>query len=160
MERRVRTAMLLGAGLWLLGAWSAAAGHSHGPAGTPMEDMGERIFRGSVGPWNVEARMIDMNAELARSGVSAATIAKLSSRHHLVVILTDPDSGKSVVDAAGEVRIAGPDNASSSKVSLVPMGGHIGSDVRLPKAGRYRFELEAEGGGRRGSASFEYLLKP
>jgi hypothetical protein len=125
-----------------------------------METMGERIFRGTAGPWSVEVRIIDMNAELAKSGVSAATIAKLSSRHHLVVILTDPKSGKTIIDTAGEVRITGPDNTSSSKASLVPMGGHIGSDVRLPKSGTYWFELATEGGGRIGTATFEYVLRP
>ncbi|MBI5906407.1 MAG: hypothetical protein HZB86_12860 [Deltaproteobacteria bacterium] len=161
MSLRIRAATFLGAGLWLLGAWAAhAAGHVHGATGAPMEAMGEQVFRGTAGPWNVEARLIDMNAELARSGVSAAAIAKLSSRHHLMVILTDPKTGKTVVDVDGEVRIAGPDNTSSSRVSLVPMGGHIGSDVRLPKSGTYRFELETGGGGRNGAATFEYRLKP
>ena len=142
MKRRTRGQAIFLAGLFVLasgGTVGAAehqkggAEHQHGKA--PMESMGERLFLGSIGPWNAEARLIDMKAQLEKSGVSAKAIAKLSAKHHLMVVLTDPKSKKPAADVAGQVEIAGPDKASSSKVPLVVMGGHIGSDVRLPKPG-------------------------
>jgi len=139
--------------------------HGHGDAkGTqgappPMESLGERVFLGKAGPWNAEGRLIDMKAQLTKSGVSAEAIAKLTAKHHLMVILTDPKTGKPVLDVSGEVTIAGPDKASSSKVALIVMGGHIGADVALPKPGKYSFRVTAQGGGQKGTAEFRYELK-
>jgi hypothetical protein len=133
---------------------SPAAEHDHG---APMESLGERIYQGTSGPWNIEARLIDMKAQLEKSGVSAKAIAQLAAKHHLMVILTDPKTGKSVTGVAGEVTITGPDKASSSKVRLVAMGSHIGADVSLPKPGKYTFRVEVTGGGQRGSAVFDHL---
>jgi hypothetical protein len=164
-RRRAGTIFL--AALWVLAPGAAvsaaerehgAAGHQHGTA--PMESLGERLFLGKAGPWDAEARLIDMKAQLEKSGVSAAAIAKLSAKHHLMVVLTDPKTKKAAEGVAGQVEITGPDKASSSKVPLVVMGGHIGSDVSLPKPGKYRFRVTAEGGGRKGDASFGYELKP
>lgn len=155
------------AALWVLAPGAAVQAeerehggseHRHGKA--PMETLGERIFLGKAGPWDAEARLIDMKAQLEKSGVSAKAIAKLSAKHHLMVILTDPKTKKPAADVAGRVEIAGPDKASSSKVPLVVMGGHIGSDVSLPKPGKYRFRVTAEGGGKKGDASFDYERKP
>jgi hypothetical protein len=147
-----------------------AADHSHGDMkhdqtvpqgghGMPMESLGERIFQGKSGPWNLEARLIDMKAQLEKSGVSAKTIDQLGAKHHLMVLLTDPKTGKPVTDVMGEVIIKGPDKTSSSKVTLVVMGGHIGSDVALPRPGKYAFRVTVVGGGQRGYAVFEYKLK-
>jgi hypothetical protein len=153
--------------LWVLAAFALAVAaehqhggseHQHGKA--PMETLGERLFSGKAGPWDAEARLIDMKAQMEKSGVSAKAVAKLTAKHHLMVILTDPKTKKPVADVAGQVEIAGPDKASSSKVPLVVMGGHIGSDVSLPNPGKYRFRVTAEGGGRKGEASFDYDRKP
>jgi hypothetical protein len=133
-------------------------GHgAHG--GHEMEKMGDKVFSGKVGPWAGEARLVDMKAQMEKSGVSAKALAKLPASHHLMVILTDPKTGKTVADVAGTAEVKGPDKASSSKVTLVVMGGHIGADVNLPKAGKYAFRIDAEGGGRKGSAEFPYELK-
>ena len=137
---------------------AVAAEHQHGKA--PMEALGERLFLGKAGPWDVEARLIDMKAQMEKSGVSAKTISKLSAKHHLMVVLTDPKTREPAADVAGQVEIAGPDKASSSMVPLVVMGGHIGSDVSLPKPGTYRFRVTAAGGGKKGEASFDYQRKP
>jgi len=133
-------------------------GHgAHG--GHDMEKMGDKVFSGQVGPWTGEARLVDMKAQMEKSGVSAKALAKLPASHHLMVTLTDPKTGKPVTDVAGSAEIKGPDKASSSKVTLVVMGGHIGADVNLPKAGKYAFRVSAEGGGHKGSAEFPYELK-
>ena len=167
MRRRTRVRAIFLAGLFVLASSVPAVAeehrhggpdHQHGKA--PMESMGERLFLGAIGPWNAEARLIDMKAQMEKSGVSAKAIAKLSAKHHLMVVLTDPKTGKPAADVAGRVEIAGPDKASSSKVPLVVMGGHIGSDVSLPKPGTYRFRVTAEGGGKKGEASFAHVLEP
>jgi hypothetical protein len=141
--------------------------HGHGDmkgghgaqGGTDMEKMGDKVFSGKVGPWTGEARLVDMKAQMEKSGVSAKALAKLPASHHLMVVLTDPKTGKPVADVAGTAEVTGPDKASSSKVTLVVMGGHIGADVNLPKAGKYTFRVNAEGGGKKGSAEFPYELK-
>jgi len=167
MIRRTGQVAIFLAALWLLapGAAVSAAEHERAAPGhpqgmAPMESLGERLFLGKAGPWDVEARLIDMKAQLEKSGVSAAAIAKLSAKHHLMVILTDPKTKKKVERVAAQVEIAGPDRASSSTVPLVVMGGHMGSDVSLPKPGKYQFRVTAEGGRGKGDASFGYELKP
>ena len=131
---------------------------AHGAGGHDAK-MGEKIFSGKVGPWNGEARLVDMKAQMQKSGVSAETIAKLAAKHHLMMYLADPKTGKPVGGVAGEAVITGPDKASSSKVPLVVMGEHIGADVALPKPGKYSFKVTAEGGGQKGTAAFDYQLK-
>ena len=131
----------------------------HGTHGGHDAKMGEKMFSGKVGPWAGEARLVDMKAQMQQSGVSAETIAKLAAKHHLMMFLTDPKSGKPVTGVSGEVVITGPDKASSSKVALVVMGSHIGADVSLPKPGKYSFKVTAEGSGQKGTAAFDYQLK-
>ena len=138
------------------GHGDAKGGHgAHGG----METMGDKVFSGKVGPWAGEARLVDMKAQMEKSGVSAKALAKLPASHHLMVILSDPKTGKPVTEVTGTAEIAGPDKASSSKVTLIVMGGHIGADVNLPTAGKYSFNVSAEGGGKKGSATFGYVLK-
>ncbi|MGE5246995.1 MAG: hypothetical protein ACM3L8_01505 [Verrucomicrobiota bacterium] len=140
-------------------AESRHEGMQHGKAGGTMESMGEQVYQGASGPWKVEVRLIDMKAQLEKSGVSAKTIAQLSGTHHLMVMLTDPKTGKPVAAAMGEVIIKGPDRASSSKVTLVTMGEHIGSDIALPRPGKYAFRVTLVVGGQRAYAVFDYDLK-
>jgi hypothetical protein len=134
------------------------AGHgAHG--GHAMEKPGDTVFSGMVGPWTGEARLVNTKAQLEKSGVSAKVLAKYPEGYHLMVTLSDSKTGKPVSDVAGTAEITGPDKGSSSKVTLVVMGGHIGADVNLPKAGKYTFRVNVEGGGRKGTAAFGYQLK-
>jgi hypothetical protein len=146
-----------------LSAFSSAAdmGHGgmHGGHGGHDTKPGEMIFSGKVGPWAVEARLIDKKAHMEKSGVSAKIAARFAGERHLMMFLTDPATGKPVSGDAGEVAIAGPGKASSSKVTLVFMGDHIGADVSLPVSGEYAFQVDIESGGRKGSASFSHTLK-
>ena len=120
---------------------------------------GETIFSGEIGPWAGEARLIEKKAYMEQMGVPAKIAARFAGERHLMMFLSDPMTGKPVSVAAGEVVITGPDEASSSKVTLVVMGGHIGADVNLPKAGKYTFTAEIESGGKKGSATFSHLMK-
>jgi hypothetical protein len=134
------------------------SGHgAHG--GHDMERSGEKVFSGKIGPWSGEARLIDMRAQLEKSGVSAKVLAKYPEGYHLMVFLSDPKTGKPVSEVAGTAEVTGPDKESSSKVTLVVMGGHIGADVKLPKAGKYAFRVDVEGGGQKGTAVFDYQFK-
>jgi hypothetical protein len=122
-------------------------------------DMGEKIFSGKVGPWTAEARLVDMKAQMEKSGMSAKTVAKFAGRRHLMLFVTDPATGKPAAGVAGKIDITGPDKASSSKVTLVVMGEHIGADVDMPASGKYTFKAEIESGAKKGSATFPYTLK-
>jgi len=101
-------------------------------------DLGEKIFSGKVGPWTAEARLVDMKAQMEKSGVSAKTAAKFAGTRHLMLFVTDPATGKTAAGVSGKVEVTGPDKASSSKVTLVVMGEHIGADVGMPTPGSTR----------------------
>ena len=79
----------------------SVAGHKvYAPKG-----IGEKIYSGKVGPWAMEARLVDMKAQMEQSGVSAKTAAKFAGRRHLMLFLTDPKTGKPAADVAGKVNI-------------------------------------------------------
>ncbi|MGA8753134.1 hypothetical protein [Candidatus Deferrimicrobium sp.] len=147
-------------------------GMQHGDhAGMKMDDpgkmnpgahdlgTGEKIFSGKVGPWTAEARLVDMKAQMEKSGVSAKTAAKFAGKRHLMLFVTDPATGKPAAGVAGKVAVTGPDKASSSKVALIVMGEHIGADVAMPTPGKYTFKAEIESGAKKGGATFSYTLK-
>jgi hypothetical protein len=134
-------------------------GHDHAAHGGDDMKTGEKIFSGKVGPWTGEARLIDMKAQMEQSGVSAKNAAKFAGKRHLMLFLTDPATKKPAAGVAGKVDISGPDKASSSKVTLVVMGGHIGADVDMPTPGKYTFKAELESGAKKGSATFSYTMK-
>ena len=133
----------------------------HGTMKPGAHDMGngEKIFSGKVGPWTAEARLVDMKAQMEQSGVSAKTAARFAGKRHLMFFLTDPKTGKPAAGVTGKVGVTGPDKASSSKVTLVTMGEHIGADVAMPTPGKYTFKAEIESAGQKGSATFPYTLK-
>ena len=133
----------------------------HGKMKPGAHDMGKggKIFSGKVGPWNGEARLIDMKMQMEQSGVSAKTAARFAGQRHLMLFLTDPSTGKPAAGVSGKVVVTGPDKASSSNVTLIVMGEHIGADVGLPKPGKYTFKAEIESAGKKGSATFSYTLK-
>lgn len=120
---------------------------------------GEKIFAGKVGPWTGEARLVDMKAQLEQSGVSAKTAARFAGRRHLMLFLTDPKTGKPAAGVVGKVVVTGPDKASSSNVTLVVMGEHIGADIDMPKPGKYTFKADIGSAGGKGSAVFSYTVK-
>jgi hypothetical protein len=134
-------------------------GHDHAAHGGHDMKTGEKIYSGKVGPWTGEARLVDMKAQMEQSGVSAKTAEKFAGKRHLMLFLTDPVTGKPAAGVAGEVVVTGPDKASSSKVTLVVMGEHIGADVGMPTPGKYTFKADIESAGKKGSATFPYTLK-
>jgi hypothetical protein len=126
--------------------------------GDHSRDLGEKIFSGKVGPWTEEVRLVDMKEQMEKAGVSPKTAERYAGKHHLMLFVTDPATGKPAA-VEGKVVVTGPDKASSSKVPLVAMGGHIGADVDMPVPGKYTFKADIESAGRKGSATFSYTLK-
>jgi len=120
---------------------------------------GELLFSGKVGPWMMEARLIEKQAYMEQTGVPAKIAARFAGERHLMMFLTDPTTGKTVSGAEGKVVITGPDQASSSKATLVAMGAHIGADVRFPRPGVYTFAAEFESGDKKGNATFTHTMK-
>jgi hypothetical protein len=54
--------------------------------------------------------------------------------------------------------VTGPDKRET-KAEFMVMQGHFGTDVNLPKPGKYTFRTEIESGGQKGNATFSYTLK-
>ena len=136
-------------------------GTDRGMMASAVDDVnkGEKIFAGKVGPWTAEARLVDMMAQMMRSGVTAKAAARFAGRRHLMLFLTDPATGKPAAGIAGKVVVTGPDKASSSNVTLVVMGEHIGADIDMRKPGKYTFKADIESAGGKGSVVFSYALK-
>jgi len=154
--RAVRTAVC-GMALMLMMLPGISTTAEHGGMGDMRN--GEKIFAGKVGPWTGEVRLVDMKAQMEHSGVSAKTAARFAGKRHLMLFLTDPATGKPAAGVSGKVVVTGPDKASSSKVTLVVMGGHIGADVGMPTPGKYTFTTDIESADKKGSATFSYTLR-
>ncbi len=123
--------------------------------GHDMMKMGDKAFSGKIGPWKGEARVMDMKAHMAASGMKAQ--GAMPNSHHIALSLTDA-AKKSVTEGKGTITVTGPDKKVVTSDFMV-MQGHFGSDVNLPKPGKYTFKAEVESGGKKGSATFSYTLK-
>ena len=123
--------------------------------GHDMGKMGDKAFSGKIGPWNGEARIMDMKAHLEASGMKAQ--GAMPNSHHIAFTLTDA-AKKPVTEGKGTVTVTGPDK-KEAKSEFMAMQGHFGADVNLPKPGKYTFKTEIESGGKKGSATFSYSLK-
>lgn len=129
-------------------------GMMHG--GSDMMKMGTRAYRGKMGPWHSEARMIDMKAQMDASGMKAH--GTMMNSHHIAIALTDPKTKKPVTEGTGTVTVIGPDK-SMTTYNVTGMQGHFGADVNLPKPGKYTCNVKLESGGKTGAATFHYTLK-
>jgi len=123
--------------------------------GHDMAKMGDKAFSGKIGPWKGDARIMDMKAHMAASGMKAA--GAMPNSHHIALSLTDAGK-KPVTEGKGTVTVTGPDK-KGTKAEFMAMQGHFGVDVNLPKPGKYTFKTEIESGGKKGSATFSYTLK-
>ena len=68
--------------------------------GHGMMSMGDKVFEGKAGPWKVEARLVDMKAQMAKSKVSEKMMAKMKHTHHLAFSLEDAGA-KHVTEGKG-----------------------------------------------------------
>lgn len=132
--------------------WAADMGHGGG------QDMmmGDRVFTGKIGPWNGEARIVDMKAGMEASGMKGH--GPMKNSHHLSFALSDPKTKAPLAAGKGSVTVTGPGKAKATSPLMV-MQGHFGADVDLPKPGKYAFDVEIESGGKKGTAAFSHTLK-
>ena len=134
----------------------AMGGMQHGGmGGHDMAKMGDMAFSGKIGSWTGDARIMDMKAHMAASGMKAQ--GTMPNSHHLALRLTDA-AKKPVTEGKGTVTVTGPDK-KETKVDFMVMQGHFGADVNLPKPGKYTFKAEIESGGKKGNATFSHTVK-
>ncbi len=120
--------------------------------------MGDKIFTGKIGPWNGEARLIDMKASIEKAKASGIKMEGTMKSHHFELFLADPKTKKDVTEGKGTVTVAGPDK-KEAKSDIAAMAGHFGVDVDLAKPGKYTFKVSVESGGKKGSATFSHTVK-
>lgn len=158
----------------LLAAPGLAAGAEKGQEGMPgmkmegskeghagMMKMGDKIFSGKIGPWQGEARLVDMKAHMEKAKDSGMKMeGTMMKSHHVALQLSDPATKKPVAvsEGKGTVTVVGPDKKEETSNFMV-VEGHFGADVTLPKPGKYTFKTEIESGGKKGSATFSYTVK-
>lgn len=126
-----------------------------------MATTGDKIFGGQVGPWQCEARLMDMKTHMEKANASGMKMESVGRKsHHVAVYLTDPGTKQpvAVADAKGTVTVTGPDK-NSEKCDFMVTDGHFGADVNLSKPGKYTFRTEIESGDKKGSAFFSYTVK-
>ena len=126
-----------------------------GMGGHDMTMTGDKAFSGKVGPWTGDARIMDMKAHMAASGMKAQ--GALPNSHHLALTLTDA-AKKPVTEGKGTVTVTGPDK-KEAKAEFMVMQVDFGADVNLPTPGKYTFKTDIESGGKKGSATFPYTVK-
>lgn len=126
-----------------------------------MALMGDKIFGGKVGPWQCEARLMNMKTHIEKVKASGMKMEGVGTKsHHVAVYLTDPGTKKpvAVTKGKGTVTVTGPDK-NSEKSDFMVTEGHFGADVNLSKPGEYAFRTEIQSGDKKGSASFSYTVK-
>ncbi len=123
-----------------------------------MMKMGDKVYGGKIGPWQGEARLMDMKAHMEKAKASGMKMEGMMKSHHISFGLTDPKTKKPVTEGKGTVTVVGPDK-KEEKSDFKAMEGHFGADVNLPKPGKYTFKTEIESGGTKGAATFSYTLK-
>jgi nitrogen fixation protein FixH len=126
--------------------------------GHGMMAMGDKVFEGKVGPWQGEARLMDMRAQMEKAKASGMKMEGMMKTHHVSVSLSDPKTKNAVTEGKGTVSVTGPDK-KTEKTGFMVMEGHFGADVTLDKPGQYSFEVSVESGKQKGSTNFSYTLK-
>ncbi len=120
--------------------------------------MGDKIFGGKVGPWQGEARLIDMKAQMEKAMSSGMKMEGKMKSHHFELFLTDGKTKKAVTEGKGFLTVIGP-GKKETKTDIAAMAGHFGVDVDLPKPGKYTFKVAIESGKEKGAATFSHTLK-
>ncbi|OGP79382.1 MAG: hypothetical protein A2Z13_01425 [Deltaproteobacteria bacterium RBG_16_64_85] len=116
-----------------------------GPGAMPgmkMEEhgkMGDKIFGGNLGPWQCEARLVDMKTHMEKAKASGMKMEGMMKSHHIAFGLTDPMTKKPMTVGKGSVTVVGPDK-KKEKTDFMAMESHFGADVNLPKPGKYTFK--------------------
>lgn len=166
LNRFAMCAVLLAFLAFPLAGVAAEKGHGAMP-GMKMEEhgkMGDKVFGGQIGPWQGEARLMDMKAHMEKAKASGMKMegmkGMMNKTHHVAIHLAGDKTKKpvTVAEGKGTVTVIGPDKKEETSNFMV-MEGHFGADVSLPKPGKYTFKTEVETGGEKGSATFSYTVK-
>src|SRR3989337_3419118 len=64
--------------------------------GHGMMKMGDKIFGGKIGPWQTEARLVDMKAQMEKAHASEKMKGMMKNTHHIAFSLEDPVAQKTV----------------------------------------------------------------
>ncbi|WP_083552640.1 hypothetical protein [Syntrophotalea acetylenivorans] len=64
--------------------------------------------------------------------------------HHLMVRLSDAETGKPVESGTVAIKIGSPDGKEAAPVRLMGMQGHFGADVVLDQLGIWHFRIAAK----------------
>ena len=132
-------------------------GHGSHEGHGDMMKMGDKVFGGKVGPWQGEARLIDMKAQMEKSKASGMKMEGAMKSHHIALELSDPKTRKAVTEGRGSVTVTGP-GKHAVKTDLMAMSGHFGADIDLPRPGKYKFKVTVESGRKKGSATFSHSI--
>jgi hypothetical protein len=139
----------------------ASVERNQGPPGSPViMRLGQEVYRGPIGPWRGEARLIDLAAHIETAG--AAAVRTRDARvllngsvktHRLAIRAVDPGTGEPLREGRGTVAVTDP-AGEREEVALLPMEGYFGANLFLDRPGRYTLQAEIASGGRTGSAAF------
>ena len=157
MKKALRTGIVL-LGLILAGA----VGVSTADAKTNRFAawMGEKIFDGRTGPWISEARLVDPQARLEETRAAGKIRGVAPETFHFVFCAARllPKTPILIRDGMGTVTVRSPDGRTVTK-ELSRMDGHYGADIALDKPGEYRFTVDLEAGGVKGTTTFSYAIR-
>ncbi len=141
------------------GPMPGKTGTGNGGGHSGMLSMGEKIWRGLIGPWKGQARLMDNKAQMEKGKAPGMKEEMpITKTHHVAVMLLEAKGGAPVMEGKGTLTVTGPDR-KPVKVVLSNRGGPFEADIDLPKPGDYAFTVWIESGGKAGSVSFTYTLK-
>jgi hypothetical protein len=122
--------------------------------------MGEKIFDGRTGPWLSEARLVDPKAQVEEARAAGKIPGVASGAYHFVFYVAQPRPKTPIIlqDGSGTVTVTGPDKKTVTK-NLTRMDGHFSADIALNKPGEYRFTVDIEAGGAKGTTTFAHAIK-
>lgn len=108
---------------------------------------GEKIFDGRTGPWISEAILMDPKSQVEGTRHFAFYVARLLPKTPIIIR-----------EGSGSVTVTGPDGKTVTK-NLTRMDGHFGADIALSKPGEYRFTVDVEAGGAKGTTTFAHTIR-
>ncbi len=130
-------------------------GEGHGG----MLSMGEKLWRGRIGPWKGQARLLDRKTQAAKAKASGKKMeAPMTKSHRVLVMLLNAKEGTPVLDGKGALTVTGPDR-KPVKSALVMTDGAFSTEIDLPNPGEYEFLVWIEAGGKTGSVAFKHTMK-
>ena len=158
MNKRIGTGMALLAALALILAMPGSSAEARG--GRSAVWMGKKIFDGRTGPWLSEARLVDPKAQAEQARSAGRILAVTPETYRLVFSLgvPHPKTPLPMAEGRGTVTVTGPAGKPVTK-DLVKMDGYFGADLALGTPGEYRFAIDFESSGTKGSTVFSYVVR-